>query len=929
MATDGRTQLLMSSPAESDESRRILRATSRRIQRARRKQAADATESQKIADEVERLVRVEDGETDLKAIMGEGWGIDHGYTGVSFSSPVRAGEEALPKNRAQKKTHNKKSVSELAAEEAQLLDKITAAYNRLKTIRKGAGEDEEEQLSNERAVFVSYHLPFSLARGEERWLAVPREDVGLGVGAVERMNFQWTWVGWPGGEIDGPDQGAFRNELLEKNDFAPVFLKSKLEALCSDYCHRILQPTLYSNMLTTDIQMETHDPDMESVETLLEEEMWTSYTAVMQQFADVVKETYEDGDVIWVDGFHLMYLPKLLKQVLPEATIGFSLHAPFPTSEIFRILPKREELLNGLLSCDLIGLQSLGHVRHLTSTCLRILGCSFTPRQINYNEQVVNINIFPLGVNLKAVTAIQRRASVKARALELRRIFEGKFVFLSVARPDRDGGIMHGLFGFEEFCGTAKYRKLAEKAVFVQVAILNGDNEHSVHGRDFQIERSIGRVAGRINGAHANMKGPHGPLYYLQNVLGACEDELYALYEVADCVVTTPLRGGMEMVPAQYIVCRNNKGLASTVIISEFISSAEGLGGAIRVNPFDTQAVSRALARAMLMEPKDVRRTSAHLLSHVNRFTSHRYLQQFSEELFALSTKWSAPVYMRKLESLEVFPVSTHHRLVILDFEGVLVEQQSLAELEVLDEGVLASLRRLGQEARTSLMVHSYHTREWMDSCLEGVRCTIVAEGGFYLRWEGETEWLRQNSPRIYGQGTQWADNFRPIFEYFTKRTPGSCILETDNTMVWQYQDTDPEHGERNSLSLTSALLEYIAGSRVKVERRANCVELRRYGASKAAVVQQFIQRMAKERKGTKPGVLCILDGESKGDRNVFKYLKRSVDVGGDSDVANGTRTGEKSERVNSSILCTVKIKANEANYYVDVGAVRELLQAL
>ena len=140
MATDGRTQLLMSSPAESDESRRILRATSRRIQRARRKQAADATESQKIADEVERLVRVEDGETDLKAIMGEGWGIDHGYTGVSFSSPVRAGEEALPKNRAQKKTHNKKSVSELAAEEAQLLDKITAARSLLADVRRDENE---------------------------------------------------------------------------------------------------------------------------------------------------------------------------------------------------------------------------------------------------------------------------------------------------------------------------------------------------------------------------------------------------------------------------------------------------------------------------------------------------------------------------------------------------------------------------------------------------------------------------------------------------------------------------------------------------------------------------------------------------------------------------------------------------------------------
>ena len=139
--------------------------------------------------------------------------------------------------------------------------------------------------------------------------------------------------------------------------------------------------------------MEIHDPDVEGNNYLLEEKMWTAYVKVMQQFADVIKEMFEDGDVIWLNGYQMMYLPKLIRQILPNCTIGYSLLAPFPTSELFRVLPRREELLHGLLSCDLLGFQSHGHARHFSSTCMRILGLTHTTTKINYFGQNVHINI--------------------------------------------------------------------------------------------------------------------------------------------------------------------------------------------------------------------------------------------------------------------------------------------------------------------------------------------------------------------------------------------------------------------------------------------------------------------------------------------------------------------------------------------------------
>jgi trehalose 6-phosphate synthase/phosphatase len=950
-----------------------------RMVRARKKLEQVETKRKEIDEEVERYARAADSATDKKAIMGEGWGTDHGYSGISFSSLINKRDGKRLQNRVRKKKMAPALSDDLDQLETELLANITAAYKKIKKIREGDVEDEEA--SNDRAVLVSFQLPFSLVREDDCWTAVSREDIGLGISTVERMKYDWTWVGWPGEMVPGGEQQTLKKELLENNDFAPVFLNTRAAKLCSDFCHRIIEPVLYSTVLTTDIQMEMHDPDTESRKPVLEQEMWTAYTTVMQQFADVVKENYEDGDVIWIDGYHLMYLPKLIRRLLPDATIGFSLNAPFPTSEIFLILPKREELLHGLLSCDLIGLQSLGYARHLTSTCMRLLGCSFTPKQINFHGQSVDINIFPKGVSLNVTASIQRRPTVKSKVAELKSLFGTRFVFLNVARPDKDGGVIHALFGFEEFCAMQN-KSVSERAVFVQISILS--TGMSEGARDRQTEMSISRVAGRINGKYSKM-GTNGPIFYLQQNAHVSMDEVYALYEIADCVVTTPLHFGLPLVPSEYILCRKNRQLPGVVIISEFLPSAEGLGGALRVNPYDTEGIARMMAKAILMGKEERERTSNTILSYVRTYTSHRYMKQFSEDLFGHVTTRQIPNYLRKLDSFDfmrsisqVWTQSSGHdttntahdshglkdakdasettsdlapsttpqtgsadmskqrarrRLIVLDYEGVLVEQKSLAELEVLDESVLTSLRSLGEHPGTDILIFSNHEKDWIASCLEGVRCTIAAESGFFVRWANDPgttkqhmrdRWEPQNAENTNSASRNWVEHFRPIFEYFKERTPGSIIVEKENSLQWQYQDADAEHGEENALSLASALLETIAGYRVRLERREHCVELMIFGVSKLSILQRYCTKLQKRRGNTeRPAILCLLHGENRSDEQVFKYFK--------GDFMNAFDFVDRPEEFGvSNILCTANLKISEADYYIEKqGDVKRLLVSL
>ena len=484
-------------------------------------------------------------------------------------------------------------------------------------------------------------------------------------------------------------------------------------------------------------------------------------------------------------------------------------------------------------------------------------------------------------------------------------------------------------------------------------------------------------------------------------------EEIYALYEIADCIISTPLRGGLTLVPAQYMLCRHGRKLTGTVVVSEFAACAESLSGALRVNPFDTEGISKALNVALNMSIENRAKRSNQMIGFVKLYTAHRYLKKFSGELFKLASRRKAPNYMRKLDLSDLLhfhtskkynanfqsgspeneaspglspqppkiilddvllansddfsdavvldkehvpkqtrplspAVSENPKVVILDYEGVLVEPKSLAELEIVQPHVLQALRTLEEDPTIELFVFSNRTVDWMETSLKDVNCSIAAEGGFYVKWAIDAAsagnikltgadktfgvWERQ-APKDASSG--WIEHFKPIFEYFTKRTPGSFITETENTLAWQYQDADLEHAERNSLSLQSALLEIIVGWRVRLVKRSHCVELRLFGVFKKSIIAEFCRRIKHQNPHVRPALWCALTGESKGDSGVFGYLKTEFPelwksdkpLAADALSLTQNHSTENSTATNQAlpnIRCTVDLNQSEANYYAE-----------
>ena len=348
--------------------------------------------------------------------------------------------------------------------------------------------------------------------------------------------------------------------------------------------------------------------------------MWGAYCEVSQAFADTVRDIYEEGDMIWVHGYHMMVLPALIRELVPQATIGFSLHLPWPTSEIFRVLPWRSDMLRGMLGADVIQFQTWHHARHFVRSCNRVLGLDCTPLEVKYRGHVSRLLICPVGIDLQRVKSLQRRRAVRNRALVLRERFERRFIIVGMDRCVETAGIVQKLMAFEEF--LARNPKLRDSVVLMQIVLPVNQKLVSYETQDLQSR--INQLAGRCNARFARITSQVRPVYCLHQSLAS--DDLCALYESADCAMVTPTAEGMNLVPFEYLMCRENKGKPGTVIVSEFAGSASSLAGALIVNPASTDGMAAAIADVVKMSRKDRKKRHAQMRQSAETFTASYWL---------------------------------------------------------------------------------------------------------------------------------------------------------------------------------------------------------------------------------------------------------------------------------------------------------------
>ena len=516
--------------------------------------------------------------------------------------------------------------------EEEILERIASLYGQLDDIR-----DQRKEVSNidrqdgPRVVLVTRRLPRDERRRGQR---VPdtMDQALSNFRQVTASGRDVYWVGSPVTHVQtAGEQRALRDQLLRDMKYAPVFLDAKRERLFYDgFCKRVLWPLFHSSPPTTeDTVMRAPRHTNEAEEDRDDDDtMWAAYVGANQAFSDAVRDVTVEGDLIWIQDYHFMLLPRMLRQLEPNAKLGFFLHVPFPSSELYRTLSFREEILKGLLAADLLGFQTYDYARHFLSSCEMVLGLETAPDHVEHEGHLTKVCVCPVGIEPEVVKARSLASPTLAAIRRLEGQLQGRALFLGVDTLDPTKGLVHKLLAFEDL--FSQHPELADELVFVQVVlgaggaanlkpeVHDGRLARTISGKSAKptgrleldvapkgskgvfstLERQLHAMVSRINSQYATLDF-EGPVQYFgaDAKTPPGEATLAALFALADVLVITPIRDGMNVVPFEYLVAREAHKKLGAVLLSEFAGCARSLGGAVLVNPWDTRRVTTLLYR--------------------------------------------------------------------------------------------------------------------------------------------------------------------------------------------------------------------------------------------------------------------------------------------------------------------------------------------
>ncbi|ORY67186.1 trehalose-6-phosphate synthase [Pseudomassariella vexata] len=469
----------------------------------------------------------------------------------------------------------------------------------------------QQEASPGRLLLISNRLPITIKRQEDGQYDFSMSSGGLvtGLSGLGKTT-SFLWYGWPGLEVPDAEAGPMTEQLKKEYGAHPVFIDDDLaDRHYNGFANSILWPLFH------------YHPG----EITFDESAWEAYKEVNLLFAKTVVKDVQDGDLIWVHDYHLMLLPEMLRKELGDTRknikIGFFLHTPFPSSEIYRILPVREALLHGVLHCDLIGFHTYDYARHFLSSCSRILETPTTPNGVEYNGKFVTVGAFPIGIDPDKFVVGLKKPKVQERIAALSRKFEGVKLIVGVDRLDYIKGVPQKLHALEVF--LTEHPEWIGKIVLVQVAVPSRQDVEEYQN----LRAVVNELVGRINGKFGTIE--FMPIHFLHQSVAF--DELCALYAVSDVCLVSSTRDGMNLVSYEYIATQHKRH--GVMILSEFTGAAQSLNGSLIVNPWNTEELANAIHDAVTMSPEMREANFRKLERYVFKYTSAWWGQSFVTEM--------------------------------------------------------------------------------------------------------------------------------------------------------------------------------------------------------------------------------------------------------------------------------------------------------
>ena len=497
-----------------------------------------------------------------------------------------------------------------------------------------------------------------------------------------------------------------------------------------------------------------------------ERQSWADYYRMNQKFANRIVELYKPGDIVMIHDYHLLLLPSMLRQRVPHMYIAFFLHIPFPSSEFLRCLPRRKDILEGVLGANLVGFQSYSYSRHFVSCCTRILGFPSDTAGVDAYGAKVTVGVFPIGIDAATVEKFAfNTTSVDEQVVKLKNIYEGKKIIVGRDRLDTLRGVAPKLMAFERF--LEQYPEWREQVVLIQVTSPTSAEEKEASGN--KIAKKVSELVAKINGLYGSLgfsPVQHYPQYISQ-------EEYFALLRAADIGLITSIRDGMNTTSLEYVVCqRDDHG---PLILSEFSGTAGSLKDAIHINPWDLSGVAQQINHALTMSKDKKQAMHQSLYHHVTTRNVQTWSANFVKRLLTVLNSNNAAISTPLLDKallLSQYRVAKK-RLFMFDYDGTLTPIVKDPQAAIPSERAILTLTALAADPQNAVWIISGRDQDFLQQYLGHISSLgFSAEHGSFIRHPGTTEWV--NLAETFDMS--WQKEVMECFQKYTEKTPGSFI---------------------------------------------------------------------------------------------------------------------------------------------------------
>ncbi len=665
-----------------------------------------------------------------------------------------------------------------------------------------------------RLFVVSNRLPIEIRQTDDKKELIHRpRGFENGLQAFHE-EYDIKWIGRPGKNIDeiSETEKIRLDSKFRQENCIPVYIDKELRnSFLEGFCDHTLWPLF--NYFTQFASFDTAQ--------------WESFRQVNEIYADIITKFAKEDDVVWVHDYHLMLVPLFLRKKFPKMSIGYFQHIPFPSFEVFRLLPWRMELLNGILASDLIGFHIYDYQRHFMSSVRRLLGYETIFNRIRLDERIVKVDAFPKGIDYKFFHESSRELAHKTEKTEIGQAFEefhrrgsGRKIILSIDRLDYTKGLKDRIKSFEMFLNLHPVY-LQKVSLFLYV-----EPSREKISEYKKLKRQLEELVGRINGRYGQINWM--PIWYFYHPVS--RQERTELYSHADIALITPTRDGMNLNAKEYIACRTSQD--GVLIISEMAGAAKELGESLIVNPNNRLEVAETIFRALNMPLNEQKERMNVLQKRLEIYNDIRWTGDFISGLQDVR-KLQKTHFTKKLDAqIEAQLKEKYHkaakRIIFLDYDGTLTGFHNDPQMAKPDDELYKIVEKLLQPQENTLVIISGRDKETLSEWFQDYpRMAFIAEHGVWHK-NPDGDWGMTNQIE-----KDWMEVIEPLLQNYVDRTPRTFIEYKNYSLVWHYRHADPDMGQQRAWELKEDLKNYIANLNLEIMDGDKVIEIKNAGINK------------------------------------------------------------------------------------------------